>query len=585
MRGTTVHADHRAAILTPVNSRLATLRTALAAWTPALRSPRIRRTILAFFLFNAVEIGTWTAILVYAYGATGPASVGLVSIAQLLPSALLAPPLAGLGGRLGRVAVLRGWYVAMALTVATTGAAILAGLPPLVVYVLATLATLAMTQARPAQAVLFPELAQTPAELTGSNALASVGEGIGAFIGPLLAGLILVAGSPGHVYLAGAVAFAGSVALMLRVRAASGEVEDRETGVESAVTAPGAAARPAPVTADDGGLRAALRTVLADGDLAIVMVLLGARMAIFGGLEVLVVLLSIELLGLGESGAGILFAAVGLGTVVGGVGAFALAGRPRLTPWVAAGAVAVGLALALVGLAPNQGSAIAVLAIGGIGLALTDVAGQTLLQRISPDHLRANVFGLLEGMLLAGEGLGSVIVIPIALALGLEGAAITLGVLLPIAAAVGALRFARIDRRARVPGHELGLLRRVPLFAPLRPPVLEAVARHLVAMPVAAGTRVVVQGEPGDRWYLIESGRFEVAIDGRIVRELGAGDGFGEIALLHDVPRTATVTAAADGSIWSLDRERFLDAVTGSAAAHSEARRVAAERLAADVPR
>lgn len=575
-----------------VTSRLASLRAAIAAWTPALRRPAIRRVILAFFLYNAVEVGTWTAVLVYAYGATGPASVGLVSLGQLLPSALIAPLLASRFDRLGRLVALRLWYVIMAACVSLAGVSILLGAPPLVVYALAALATLAMTQARPGQSALLPDLARTPVELTGANALASVGEGIGAFSGPLVAGFVLHAAGPAEVYLIGAAALVTSAVLTLAVRYEASESAAPAPSIATAALATHAATfaathtthapRPSPTPGADGGIVAGLREIAHDRDLAIVMVLLTARMAIFGGLEVLVVLLAIDLLGMGEGGAGFLFSAVGVGTIVGGAFSFALAGRPRLTPWIAVGALVVGLPLAAVGILPSISGAVVLLGLGGIGLAVTDVAGQTLLQRIAPDHLRSSVFGLLEGMLLFGEGFGSILVVPVALALGLEAAAITLGFLLPLAAALGALRFARIDRRARVPGHELGLLRRMPLFAPVAPPALEAAARHLIRIVVPAGRAVITQGEAGDRWYLIDTGRFAVAVDGRVVRELGAGDGFGEIALLQDVPRTATVTALDDAVLWALDREEFLAAVTGSGAAYAEARRIASERLAAD---
>jgi CRP-like cAMP-binding protein len=177
--------------------------------------------------------------------------------------------------------------------------------------------------------------------------------------------------------------------------------------------------------------------------------------------------------------------------------------------------------------------------------------------------------------------MGSLLVPPVALLFGPQGAAIALGLLLPAIAAIAVLRFARIDARITLPLEEIAALRLVPMFAPLGAAPLEAVARHLALVPVTAGQVVIRQGDPGDRWYLVRSGTFAVTIAGSLVNDRGPGDAFGEIALLRDVPRTATVTAVTDGQLWALDREEFLAAVTGSPQALYEAERTIRERMAA----
>jgi CRP-like cAMP-binding protein len=82
---------------------------------------------------------------------------------------------------------------------------------------------------------------------------------------------------------------------------------------------------------------------------------------------------------------------------------------------------------------------------------------------------------------------------------------------------------------------------------------------------------VTTQGAPGDQFYAVADGSFDVAVDGRHVRTMERGSGFGEIALLANRPRTATITAYTAGTLLALQREPFLVAVTGSEAARRAA--------------
>ena len=570
-----------------VHNRLGPILRSAAASATAVRNGRIRRAVLAFLAFNTVEMATWTTILVYAYAATGPASVGLVAVAQLLPSAVAAPVLAGIGDRFPRAQVLFGWFVVQALAILAVATAIFFGGPPILVYVLSGLATVTLTQTRPAVSSLLPDLADTPDELTAGNALCSMSTGLGGFIGPLAVGVILAVADPGAAFLAaGLTLFAGAGLLvglrphpadeMPAARARTRRRAVEPVGIEPVIEPVGIE----PVGPDPRAILGGLREVARDPDLLVVMALLAGQLVIFGGLEVLLVLLAIDLLGIGESGAGYLIGALGLGAILGGAAAFALVGRRRLAPWLGVAAVIVGLPVALIGVSPGAGSAAILLVMSGIGFAILEVAGQTLLQRITPDAVRARVFGILEGLLLVGEALGSAIVPPIALVLGLQNTAIALGLLLPLLATLAVVRFGRIDARVAIPAVELRALVRVPMLRPLGPAALELLARHLVRVAVPAGTVVIREGDAGDRWYLVRDGRFTVTQDGRRLRELGTGDAFGEIALLRDIPRTATVEATTGGMLWALDRHEFLAGVTGSPAALVEAERVVASHLA-----
>ena len=119
-----------------------------------------------------------------------------------------------------------------------------------------------------------------------------------------------------------------------------------------------------------------------------------------------------------------------------------------------------------------------------------------------------------------------------------------------------------------------------PLFAPLSAPVIESLAAALRPEAYPAGADIVRQGDSGDRYFLLASGAVRVEIDGRLVQTLGPGDGFGEIALLRDVPRTATVRAIDNVEVFSLAREPFLEALTGVPASRAAAEAVAEQRLA-----
>ncbi len=331
--------------------------------------------------------------------------------------------------------------------------------------------------------------------------------------------------------------------------------------------------------ASSGGLLAGLRLVATDADVLVVTALLTGRLVIYGGVEILVVLIAIDLLAMGDAGAGYLAAAIGLGTIAGGAAAFSLVGRRRLALWLGVAAVMIGIPIALIGVAPEPRSTAVLLALAGIGLAVLDVAGQTLLQRITPDAIRARVFGALEGLQLIGEAFGSIVILPVVLLFGIQTALILLGALLPVLALLAVHRFERIDARVVLPERELAIVRAAAIFRPLGPAALETLARHLHPVVVAAGTVVIREGDHGDRFYIVGTGRVDVSVQGELRRSLEAGGSFGEIALLRDVPRTATVTAAVDTQLWALDREEFLAAVTGSGPALQEAERVAATRL------
>jgi MFS family permease len=298
-----------------------------------------------------------------------------------------------------------------------------------------------------------------------------------------------------------------------------------------------------------------------------------------GAAEVLFVLLALELLGMGEPGAGILAGALGAGAILGGATTFAIVGRGRLAAVTAVGAFVWGVSLAAIGLTSAAALAPVLVVVGGAGLAIVDIAGRTMLQRSIRDEVLSRVFGLQEGLAMAGLAAGSVLV-PILVELaGLVGAVLAIAAFLPLLVALRWGRLSELDRRTLVPVRELALLRRNPIFRPLPAPQLEAVARRASWLTAPPGHELIREGDPGDSFYILASGGLRVDRDGTHLRDVDApGDGVGEIALLRGVPRTATVATTADSTLLAIDRAPFLAAVTGHPDTFAAAEREVARR-------
>ena len=525
------------------------------------RNRPLRNALLAYLLFSAVEYGTWVAFLVYAYEATGPASVGIVALILLIPAALFAPAAAAIGDRIPRGRFLLLSYATQTLAMATVAVAMLLGAVPLMVYAFACLASASVTMTRPAQGAVLPALAERADELTAANGLMAVFEGAGVLLGPLCAAAILAFASPGGVVAAGAMALGGATLLAATVRT------------------------PRPPTLPDEEESApswfeGVRLIARDREPRLLIVLLASRWILLGALDVLFVLMALELFDTGRSGPGVLTAALGAGGMIGGAATVALVGRRSLGPLLVLGALVFGIPIILIGMFPSPTSAIVLLAAGAVGLSLMDATGRTLLQRVVDDDVLARVFGVLEGLSMAALGLGSILVPVLVAWLGLQGSIVAFGALLPALALLGIRGLRRIDAHAVVPERALRLLSHVAMFAPLRPETLEWIARKSTWVHAPEGGVVIAEGDAGDLYYVLSSGAVDVTRSGTWLHTFSEpGDGFGEIALLYDVPRTATVMAVEDTELLAIDRRDFLTAVTGHAEVAGAAERVARERM------
>jgi MFS family permease len=522
----------------------------------------LRRVELAF---AGSELGQWLyliALAVFAYEEGGAAAVGLVALIRTVPSAVGSPFAALLGDRFERARVMLGATLVRVLAMAAAAAVVYFDASAALVYVLVGIVTLASTAFRPAQVAALPGLARTPDELTAANLASSTIATLAGFIGPAAGGLLLTVTSVEVVFLITTLVFLWTALLVARVRAPAPPRDPAATG--SGIAREGVAGFVA---------------LGSDPALRLLVGLYCVQAMVGGAFNVLVVVAALDLLDLGEAGVGWLNAAFGVGGFLGAVVSLALLARRRLASDFMFGIVLWGLPLALVGVWPNPALAFLLFGLLGVGETLVEVAGPTLLQRAVPDEVLARVFGALESLLITAIGVGAILTPLLIELVGIRGTFVVTGAVLPLLAAVLWQRLTAIDRAHPAAAREIGLLGAVPIFAPLPEGVIEQLGAKLIRVNVPAGQEVFRQGDLGDRFYVIADGKAEVVTEEGAVGTHGPGGYFGEIALVRDVPRTATVRALTDLELYALERDDFIAAVTGHAPSAEAADAVVATRL------
>jgi MFS family permease len=544
------------------------LGDAAAAFTSNARNPDLRRAQLSFLGAWTAEWAFTVALGIVAYRDGGATALGLVGLLRMVPAAICAPLLSPIAdrGRRERVLIL----VSTVRGVATAAAAVVAAVsgPAAVVYALAVLSTIAATLFRPAHSALLPSLCRTGHELASANMVRGLLDSAATLVGPLLAAVLLRFSSVAVVFAVAAAASLWAAALLLRLR-------------YDAPPRPPGPSRPALLREAVEGVRAVAR----NRGLALILGLAAAQSLTRGALTVLSVVVAIELLDTGEPGVGALMTAVGAGAVAGSLAASLLVGTSRLGAWFAAGVALWGLPIALIGVVPEQLPALLLLAFVGVGNALIDVSGFTLLGRMAPDEVLARVFGVLESLVTVSIGIGAVVASSVTELFGARTALISIGLVCPLLAVASWRQLRRLDGSVGALDREIALLQQVPMLRTLPLPSIEQLARALEPVAVVAGAEVFHQGDVGDRYYVVEAGEAEVVGDGVVVATLGPGEGFGEIALLRRTRRTATVRARTDLRLLALRSERFLPVVTGFTPSAREAGEVVDRMLGRYSPR
>jgi MFS family permease len=527
-----------------------------------IANPDLRRIQLSLFVLVVAGSGYQVALAVVAFRAGGAQAVGIAFSVQVIPVALATPFTSVLADRFPRRRVMVGIDLLRAAGCAAVAAALAADGSLALVLLLGAPGALFSGAYAPASRALLPSLVSDPEELTSANAVLSGVEHSSVLAGPALFGALLTVADVAWVFAAGSVLFLCSAVLVARVRGAP----DRELRSWEA-----------------GDWRheatAGLRAVWSDPNLRLLVGIYGAQWLVGGALEVLVVVMARHLTGLGESGIGVLFAALGAGGLAGTIVAGGLAGRRRLTGPLAAGVVLWGLPLVLIGLAPHTSTALAGLAVIGLATVLVDVSIVTLLQRTVDEDILGRVFGVLESALLGMVAVGAIAAPLLIDVLGTDGALVAAGGILPLLIAVVWRRLRRIDIPSDDELQRVAMLQRLDVFQHLPAHVVGSLADSLSPVDLADGHTVIRQGEPGDRFYVVAEGTVEVRVDDAVVTLHHDGEGFGEIALLRNVPRTATVTARGPVRLYALDRDVFLSAVARYPVTAAAGNAVATARL------
>ncbi len=536
---------------------------ALPATLQALGSRHgLRRTLGAFVAFTLLQWSAWVAVILYAYEKDGPSLAAAASVVLLLPAGLLAPALGGLGDRMPRGRALQLAYVAVTTAALVTCLALRGGGPVWLVLAAAALLMLAVSTVRPVHFSVLPQLSEGPDELVSGNALsAAIDEGA-EFLGPVLAGFGVAFMGPSFVLGVGVVFGVAAALLCVGLSSGTPSTDDEPEGWRAALE----------------GL-AALR---GDPPALALLLVMTIDFVLAGVLAVIGVAYAVDVLGQGEEGAGLVIGAMGIGGAVGAVVAGSLSRRPRLAGMVVGGAVASGIAYAAVSGLDRLGTAMVSLAVVGAGGAVTLVAGRTLLQRTTNDRILTRVFAVQESTAFLATAFGAALAPVLLRRLDPAQAFVPIGVGAVLLGLAGLLLIRRLDARAVLHPVEVALLRNVAFLDVLPPYELERLAARATWRVVPEGTDVVRQGDPGYEFFIVESGELAVTIDGASRPALGARDSFGEIALLHSVPRTATVTALTESRLLVVRSEDFLAAVTGSEDGQSLARDVASARVERD---
>ena len=545
------------------------VRASIRALTDVFRNPALRRLESAF---AGSVVGDWAyavAVSVYAYGEGGPAAVGVLAVVRYLLMAVVTPFAATLADRYPRRAVMISADLVRAALVVIAAGVIFSDGPALLVYGLAIVTSLVGTPFRPSQAALLPKLARDSGELTAANVASSTIESVGFFAGPALGGLLLAVADIPVVYLFNAATFIWSAALVLRIRPVVESIpEENAAGQVDAAPSVGFLRESA----------AGFATILRSPDLRALVGLYSAQCVVAGASAVFIVAVALDMLDLGKAGVGYLDAVMGIGGLVGGFIALVLAQRGRLAFDFALGVFLWAGPLLLIAAWPTLPSAIIALLLIGLANSLVDINVYTILQRVVPDEVMGRVFGALESSLIGAMALGALLMPILISTIGLRGGLLVIGAAVSAVALFALPRLLSIDRTTLAPAG-IDLLLGIPMLAPLPERIIERLARSLVTVELKAGETAVREGDEGDRFYVVESGTLSVSKVGEQVAELGAGESFGEIALLRDVPRTATVTAATDVVLLALDRRHFIPAVTGHGDAHEAAELVISSRM------
>ena len=499
---------------------------------------------------NFAEWAYVTALAIYGYGTYGALAVGLIG-ARFIPGALLGPLLVGAVAHHRPTLVLRMLSLGRCVVVAGAAAAVIAHAPLAVPVAIIWLDAVLAAPYRPVQSAILPALAGTPRELSAVAGSVPASKALAQAAGALAGSAALALVSPQTIVIAAAAALLCIAALVAPVRAEAPLPEVP------------------PPASDSASRRSRYLSVRSGFELiarrARPLLLLGGARALTRGVWIaLAVVASIRLLHLGNTGVGVLMAAAGVGAAAAVPLSLRFAGRERLAGPASLMFAFAGIPITLVGVIAKPVPAVAIVVVWGAAFALADSISNSLIHRVVEYRLLAPSVAAIESSKLLLEGIGALAAPGLLALLGIRDALIVAGAPLPLLVLISRRGLLAIDGHAATRGRPLAALRRAPSFRGLTMLSLENITARLQRATAAAGSAIIRQGDLGDRFYLIESGRVEVTVDGFRVSILGPGDSFGEKALLRATKRSATVTSLEPTDLWYLDGPDFIAAATGT---------------------
>lgn len=537
------------------------LRESKTAMSEVFRNRNLRRLNLAY---AGSVTGDWAygvAASVYAYRQGGVATVGLLEVVRFVSMALLAPFAALLADKFDRKRVMIAADVVRVVLVVAAALLITFDGPPLGVYALAVLTSIVSTAFRPALAALMPSLANHPGELTAANVASSTIESIGFFVGPAIGGLLLSVTGIATVYAFNAATFVWSAFLVVGLRPVSAPSEVDVADPNSA---------PVEHSSFFAGVGDGFREIFTNRDIRLLIGLCVAQTVVAGASVVFGVAIALDLLDLGNGGVGLLDSALGVGGLLGGFVALMLAQRGSLARDLGLGIILWAAPLFLIAAWPTLPATLVAMVIIGIANSVVDVNAYTILQRLVPDEVMGRVFGAMESAVVGGMALGALLMPLLISTVGLRSGLVMIGAAVSVIVLLGIPGLTRIDKVALAPAG-LDMIRSVTIFTALPDRVLERLARRSTTVRFTSGQVVLCEGDVGDHFFIIEAGTVDVTIRGGFIRTLSVGDSFGEVALLRDIPRTATITAIGDVSARTIARDDFLAAVVGDGESSNQA--------------
>lgn len=495
------------------------------------------------------SFGDWLYVLALAvlvYDLTGSATVvAALTFVRLLPYALFLPFSGVLADRANRKAIMigadlgRGACMLGLLFVGSAGTVWVA-------FPLVFAATVLSSLFKPAMSSVLPPLVGDEEDLVKANSIWTQMDSVSLVLGPALGGVLVLLGAPQAAFLINGLTFLVSAATLHFVRIPPREAPERpEAGEEESWMSETLA-----------GFRFLFREN--EGVLAFLTLAVVSLSMVGGAFWTLTVVLAEEAYGLGGEGAGFLNAAYGAGGILGGFAAGLLSSRVRLAPAFLWSATASSMLFLFLGLSPAGLLPFAILVIVGAIDIVADVNGTTILQTATPDDLLGRVFGAFEATLISSMLVGALVVGPLIEALGVRAATVVFAV---AGLALLLVCLPRLRRLEDAVGVRV-FVRRVPVLSSLPHRALDDLASRMELQKIPEGTDIVREGDVGDRLYILKEGEAEVVARGEGEREvevatLSKNDYFGEIALLRDVPRTATVRSRGPVELYSLGRDDF----------------------------